>query len=270
MLVDVFGNATELNFFWTQVGSPRGDLRPERRGGAAGIGFELGVPIPGGLTRTLRAKTTRSSKPEGTDCKARYSRGELRQGEPCADTTVVTVKRIRSSRDTSYEEQLKIDKFTWEVPALTLELTGGFSQTGAFVSRRPQNDIRVSLREIPAVSLYVNYSPRLPVIGRAIGTHFGARTGIMSLIGGPSLRRGCERAAQRRSISVWALAGLVTKIHGINVFAEGAYMWRRFNSVDWDTETGLPNLPRSIDFSGPSLTFGIQFRFRQPDDDKSS
>jgi hypothetical protein len=261
MLVDVFGNATQFNFFWTQVGSPRGDLKPERGAGAAGIGFELGVPIPGGANRTLRAKSTRSSKPSGTDCKARYLRGELKQGEPCADTIVVGVKRIRSARDISYEEQVRIDEFAWEVPLLTLELAAGFSQSGAFVSRRPGNDLRVSLREIPAVSLYVNYRPRLPVIGRVIGTHFGARTGIISLIGGRAFG---ENASAR--LSGEAFQFVVTRLHGINVFADGAYMWRHFNSVDWDTEAGLPNLPRSIDFSGPSLTFGVQFRFRQPDD----
>jgi len=54
----------------------------------------------------------------------------------------------------------------------------------------------------------------------------------------------------------------------MNLFAEGAYMWRHFNSVDWDSETGLQNLPRSIDFSGPSLRLGLQFQFRQ--DDKGS
>src|SRR6478609_4289435 len=103
VLADVFGNATQFTFFWTQVGSPRGDFRPERRAGAGGIGFEFGVPIPGGLTSTLRAKTTRSSTPAGSSCKARYSRGELAQGEPCADTTIVTVKRIRSTGPASYE-----------------------------------------------------------------------------------------------------------------------------------------------------------------------
>jgi len=265
-LADVFGNATEFSFFWTQVGSPRGDFRPERSAGAAGLGFELGVPIPGGLTRTLHAKTKRSSKPSGTTCKARYSRGELSQGEPCADTTVVMVKRIRSTHDTSYEEQLKIDKFSWEIPVLTLALAGGFSQAGAFVSRRPQNDIRVSVREIPSVSAYVNYNPRLPVVGRAIGAHLGARTGIISLVGGRAFGADASARLSGETFQVGPVAGIVTRIRSVNAFAEGAYLWRHFNSVDWDSIEGLPNLPRSIDFSGPSLRIGLEFRFRSPDE----
>ena len=266
MLADVFGNATQFTFFWAQVGSPRGDFRPERRAGAGGIGFEFGVPIPGGLTSTLRAKTTRSSKPEGTSCNVRYLRGELAQGEPCADTTIVTVKRIRSTGATSYEEQLNIEKFSWEIPVLTLEISGGFSQAGAFVSRRPQNDIRVSVREIPAVSVSVNYNPRLPVIGRAIGTHFGARTGIISLIGGRAFGADASARLSGETFQFGPLAGIAAKVHGIIVFAEGAYMWRHFTSVDWDSETGLHNLPRSIDFSGSSLRLGLQFQFRKPDE----
>lgn len=266
MLADVFGNATQFSLFWTQVGSPRGDFRPERRAGAGGIGFEFGVPIPGGFTRTLRAKAARSSKPAGTTCQARYSRGELSQGEPCADTTIVTVKRIRSTGSTSYEEQLHIEKFSWEIPVLTLEISGGFSQAGAFVSRRPDNDIRVSVREIPAVSVQVNYNPRLPVVGRAIGTHIGARTGIISLIGGRAFGEDASARLSGETFQFGPLAGIAAKVHGIIVFAEGAYMWRHFNSVDWDSETGLRNLPRSIDFSGSTLRLGLQFQFRKPDE----
>ncbi|HVF39098.1 MAG TPA: hypothetical protein VM939_04295, partial [Gemmatimonadaceae bacterium] len=51
VLTGLLGNATDFNFFWTQVGSPRGDLRPERSSGASGVGFEFAFEIPGSVNR---------------------------------------------------------------------------------------------------------------------------------------------------------------------------------------------------------------------------
>ncbi|MEP6602091.1 MAG: hypothetical protein ABJB49_09835 [Nitrospirota bacterium] len=67
---------------------------------------------------------------------------------------------------------------------------------------------------------------------------------------------------------VVCVAGIVTKLRSVNVFAEGAYMWRNFDSVDWDTND-IRNLPRKINLSGPSLRLGVQFQFKQPEETKS-
>ena len=47
VLTSAFGNATDFNLFLTQVGAPKGVLKPERGSGAAGVGFELAFRVPG-------------------------------------------------------------------------------------------------------------------------------------------------------------------------------------------------------------------------------
>jgi hypothetical protein len=46
VLTGLLGSATDFNFLWTQAGAPKGDLKPERSSGAAGVGFELTFEIP--------------------------------------------------------------------------------------------------------------------------------------------------------------------------------------------------------------------------------
>lgn len=266
VLTGAFGNATDFKLFWTQVGVTNGDFKPERSAGARGIGFEVAFQIPGGINRTLNAPRTRSSQPEGTDCESRFKRGELTQGADCADTTVLSVKRIRARRDTSYEEVLKIDPFAWHVPALTLELAIGFSQTGAYVSRFADNNMRVSLREFPSVSLYANYRPKLPTVGRVLETYLGLRSGLITMIGGQALGGGEGTKLNGETFQIGPVAGISTELRGVNLFVEGAWMSRNFSSVDWDSHDGaLGRLPRSINMSGRSLAVGIQFEFRRPD-----
>lgn len=265
ILGSAFGNATDFSFFWSQAGTPKGGLKPEREAGAAGIGFELAFKIPGGFRRSLTVPDEMSSSPEGKGCAARFARGELRQGATCADTTVTGVKRMRTNGVVTYEEELKIDEFEWEVPLLSLEFAIGFSQTGAYISRRADQDIRVSVRETPEVSLYATYEPRLRIAAKSFRVYGGARSGILSLIGGRAFSDDGSAQLSGETFQIGPVAGIVTKFRGINVFAESAYMWRNFRSVEWDGETGLGNLPRAIDFSGGSLSLGIQFEFRAPD-----
>lgn len=78
-----------------------------------------------------------------------------------------------------------------------------------------------------------------------------------------SPRAGARSSAVKRFRSV-PVAGLVTQFRGINVFAEGAYMWRNFKSVEWDGETAT-NIPHSLDFTGASLSIGLQFEFKTAD-----
>ena len=265
LLADAFGNATDFSFFWTQAGAPTSDLKPERTAGAAGIGFELAFKIPGGFRRSLTVPEEISSTPVGKSCAARFARGELRQGATCADTTVTGVKRTRTNGVVTYEEQLKIDQFDWEVPLLSLEFALGFSQTGAYISRRADRDIRVSLRETPEVSLYATYEPRFRIAGKAFRIYGGGRSGLLSLIGGRAFSDSVTAKLSGETFQIGPVGGIVTKFRGINAFVEGAYMWRNFRSVDWDGETGLGSLPRAINFTGGSVSVGVQFEFRTPD-----
>ena len=262
LLGSAFGNATDFSFLWTQAGAPKGDFKPEREAGATGIGFEVAFKIPGGFRRSLTVPDEMSSTPEGGSCSARFARGELRQGAKCADTTVTSVKRTRTNGVIAYEEELKIDEFEWEVPLLSLEFALGFSQTGAYIARRADRDIRVSLRETPSVSLYATYEPRFRIAGKSFRIYGGARSGLLSLIGGRAFSDSVTTKLSGETFQIGPVAGVVSKFRGINVFVEGAYMWRNFRSVDWDGETGLGNLPRAINFTGGSVAIGVQFEFK--------
>ena len=175
------------------------------------------------------------------------------------------MKRTRTNGVVTYEEEMKIDEFEWEVPLLSTEFALGFSQTGAYVSRRADRDIRVSLREIPSVSLYATYEPRFRMAHKSFRVYGGARSGLVELIGGRAFGDSVTAKLSGETFQIGPVAGVVTKFRGINVFVEGAYMWRNFRSVDWDGETGLGSLPRAIDFTGGSVSVGVQFEFRTPD-----
>jgi hypothetical protein len=264
VLTGLLGSATDFNFFWTQAGAPKGELKPERNSGAAGVGFELTFEIPGGFSRERTAPKTRSSNPAGKSCEARFARGELRQGAACADTTVKSVKRTRPGGGVAvYEEELDIQEFDWKEPVVSFEFAAGFSQTGTYVSRTSINDIRVSLREAPSVSLYANYEPGLSLPGGSLATYFGARSGLISLVGGAAFTESDNRKFTGETFQVGPVAGLVTEFRGINFFVEGAYMWRDFKGVGWEGDAPLGALPRRIDLTGPSLAIGIQFQVRK-------
>jgi hypothetical protein len=70
-LAGLAGNATELNFYGTQVSAAKGDLKSERRGGARGLGFEFSFDVPGGITRRIKGRETAATPKLKTDCESR-------------------------------------------------------------------------------------------------------------------------------------------------------------------------------------------------------
>ncbi|MEO5588326.1 MAG: hypothetical protein ABIS03_01980, partial [Gemmatimonadaceae bacterium] len=162
-------------------------------------------------------------------------------------------------------EELSIKAFEWTEPIAYFELAVGFSQAGAYVSRNPGNDVRVSVREAPSVSVYANYQPNLPVIGELLGGYLGARSGIISLIGGRAFSGSETRSFAGDTFQFGPLAGIVVNLPRVNLFVEGAYMWRDFKSVEWDGDAPLGTLPRRINLTGPALSVGAQFKFRKGD-----
>jgi hypothetical protein len=263
-LAGLAGNATELNFYGTQVSAANGDLKAERSGGARGLGFELSFEVPGGITRRVKGHQPAAAPKLETDCESRVERGLPDKAE-CSDTTVKSVKRTKTISGVQYEEELEITDFEWEEEIVSFEFAVGFSQTGAFVSRHADSDLRVSIREIPSVSLYANFAPPLPAIGDLVGVYFGMRSGIISLVGGRSYSANGLRKFGGETFQLGPVVGLVTELAGLNLFAEGSYMWRDLKSIDWDGDAALGSLPRRVNLSGAALAVGIQFQFKDPD-----
>lgn len=259
-------NATDFNFFWTMVGIREGTLKPERGSAASGVGFELAFDIPGGIGRK-RTVPNAKAKPARTQgraeslktCEARFKRGELDAGQECADTTYKILKRTRVSREATYEEEPEVEEFEWEPAAVTFEVAVGFSQTGAFVPREGTDDMRVSIREAPTVSLYGNF----PLSKERLAGYFGARTGLVQLAGGRAYSSdGIPIEFDGSTFQLGGVLGAVFEIAGLNFFAEGSYMLRDIKSIEWTSDTSIGTLPRSANLGGPSFAFGVQFRFK--------
>ncbi len=264
-LAGLLGNATDFNFFWTASGAPRGALKPENERGASGLGFELSFGIPGGTSRVKLLPQAADRSAQGSSCNARFERRELRQDEDCADTARTLVKRDSTRAAVTYQHDVKVRQFSWREPVYSFEVAVGFTQTGAFVSRVPENDIRVSLREAPSVSIYVNRDARPPLLSLLpvnYGIYFGARSGVISLNAGRAYTDTSVTSFTGETFQLGAVAGLVAEFGGVNFFAEGSYMWRDFKSVEWDRTSGLGTLPRRVDLSGASLAFGMQLRLK--------
>lgn len=264
-LSGLLGNATDFNFFWAQSGAPRGELIPERGAGAAGVGFELSFAIPGAWTRRRRPAPTPDLSAKGTSCDARFRRRELVTTEECSDTTWNSLQRDSARTGISYKQEQSIKQFRLSEDVFTFELAVGFSQTGAFVSRRSENDVRVSLREAPSVSVYATYEPGLFSLSTVNFTgYFGGRSGLISLNAGRAFTDSSITKFSGETFQIGPVVGLVAKVNGINLFAEGAYLWRDFKSVEWERDTGLGTLPRRIDLSGYALALGAQFELADP------
>ncbi|HVF38491.1 MAG TPA: hypothetical protein VM939_01235 [Gemmatimonadaceae bacterium] len=204
---------------------------------------------------------------------ARFERGALAQDAPCADTTVARVSRTRlpaargrPARDSLIVEEIEIDEFSWEEPLLTFELAVGFSQSGAFVSRRQDSDIRLAVREAPFVSLYVNYEPGLPPFRNRLSGYFGARSGVVSLVGARVYNGESSSEFDGETFQVGPVGGMVFEVKGFNFFVEGAYMFRDMKTLEWEGDIVPAGLPRRLNLTGPSLAVGVQFRFNNADD----
>ncbi len=259
-LTGLLGSATDFDFFGTWVGVPRGDLKPERGGRVAGVGFELAFDIPGGIGRKRIVPKVKSDTPRGTDCESRFQRGELKQDQACQDVDYKVVKRIRARRDTTYEEEAKVEVFKWNEPIVSFELAIGFSQSGALVARESTTQMRASVREAPSVSLYGNVGTGL------LAGYFGARTGLVSLVGGRAYIDETAVPFEGSTFQIGPVLGGVVDFRGLSFFAEGAYMWRDIKSIEWDSDAQVGAAPpRSANLSGPSFSLGVQFKFRDAD-----
>jgi len=268
ILSDLADNATDLAFYMTRVGLDKGALKPERGSTAGGLGFELAFEIPGaGIPRKRTSKKVASTKKTPItklSCEMKFDRGLLEQDEDCADTTYKIVKRTRPTSTGEYEEEPEIEEFEWSENVVTFEVAIGFSQAGAFVSRRGEHDLRASIREIPSVSLYGNFDVKGDLAG-----YFGARTGWVQLVGGRAYpTTGAPIKFDGSTFQIGGVLGAVVEIFGLNFFGEGGYTLRNVKAIEWDTESSIGTLPREMNLRGANFAFGVQFQFKDKEEKK--
>jgi len=138
------------------------------------------------------------------------------------------------------------------VDVWTFELGLGYGQTSGFDAREPTIEMKGSIRDLPAVSLYASYD--------ASGTYFGLRSGLMELSGLQVIDEGgTAYKGSGKSFMAGLLVGQAWSVAGLNLFVEASYLVRDFPSVEWASSTPPPGTPRSMDLSGWSLGGGVQF-----------
>jgi hypothetical protein len=172
-------------------------------------------------------------------------------------TEMVVVKSDDGSEDTTYVYEVR------PTPAPTapteaiwyFEMGFGYGQMSGFESSDPSLDLRGTIRDLPAVSLYASYEPW--------GAYVGLRTGYQKL---QSLQvfdeNGVSFKGRAENFFAGALVGYAKEFAGLNLFVETAVGLRDFTSVEWSGPIGTPplaTLPRALAVSAWTVGTGVQF-----------
>jgi len=138
----------------------------------------------------------------------------------------------------------------------TVELGIGYGQVSGFHLADPGLELRGSIRDLPAATVYASYEPW--------ATYFGLRTGFMRTKSLQVIDRGSGDTFTGNS-EAFLLGGLVGYAWSIGdfwAFAETAYTLRYFPSVEWNAGSLPGGVPSDMRLSGWTITTGIQFPIR--------
>ena len=193
---------------------------------------------------------------------------------PRVDTTwvesqkTVTVRQGRADTVTTLamHEEEKADS-SWSI---LVELALGYSQFSGFRSADERYDLRGTVREQPSLAFYGSLNG--PGILQHLSPYVGVRSGLIRLSDVQLFTPadGDETTAFTGSAEVFQVGGAVgiaAEAGPVSLFVEGQLNLRRFPSIDWTAGEGgtLPGfLPRALDFSGPSISVGLQIHIREP------
>jgi hypothetical protein len=190
--------------------------------------------------------------------------------QPPADTVwvpsgkTVTVRQGRPDTVTTLERE--------EVPPaggyrVLIELGLGYSQFSGFTSTDERFELRGTIREEPSLAFYASLEG--PGIFQHVNPYAGIRTGLIRLGGVQAFTpEGDSTTAYVGTAEAFQVGGALGVSAGTDVaslFLEAQLNLRRFTSVDWTAGAGgtIPAfLPRGLDFSGPSLSLGVQIHIR--------
>ncbi|HEX9936408.1 MAG TPA: hypothetical protein VGB15_04775, partial [Longimicrobium sp.] len=210
-------------------------------------------------------------KKNGYGVEVLWTIGRLPLTKSTTTTKWVPVERTTTTAGERTETTVKeVQKETRESTySVALELALGYSQFSGFQSADTLFEISGTVREIPSIAVYGTFEGPL---FKYVQPYVGVRSGLIQLKG-VQLRA----PAAGDSTSVYSGTGEVFQIGGVlgltaggdrlSAFLEGALNLRRFSSVQWNAGAGARQpdyFPTSLDFSGPSLSFGIQIHIRDP------
>jgi hypothetical protein len=192
--------------------------------------------------------------------------------QPAIDTTwvpsgkTVTVRGGRPDTVTT----LAMEETETGAPGyrVLIELGLGYSQFSGFTSADERFDLRGTIREQPSIAFYASLEG--PGIFQHVNPYVGVRSGLIRLSDVQVFTPpdGEETTSYRGSGEVFQVGGALGVSAGSDVaslFLEAQLNLRRFNSVDWTGGAGgaIPGyLPRGLDFTGPSVSLGVQLHLR--------
>ena len=183
--------------------------------------------------------------------------------EPPADSVRITWSRMEVLRseegvDTTY--YYDVEEINPPPPPTrtlwTVEMGIGYSQLSGFDLADRSLQLRGSVRDLPAASVYASYEPW--------STYFGVRTGFMKTKGLQvfDLDTGDSFSGDSEAFLAAALLGYAWSIGDFWAFTETAYTVRYFPSVEWKGGALPPGVPTDLQLSGWSVSAGIQFSIR--------
>lgn len=239
----LLGSITDVGVFYTCWNTRSGVEETEDcPGGTNGYGFEIlwgmrPIHIAG-----------RQTKPDSWKV---IQKQERQDGGPVTSTTF-TYQRVEGTSTS-----------TW---AILPELALGYSQFSGFGSTDSTYELRGTVRELPAVTLYGTVQG--PGILKIVAPYLGLRTGLIQLqntqvIDSLDSKTAVAYTGTATAFQVGGAVGLAIGIGPINLTTEAAYHIRRFPSVHWGASVPA-RIPRSLDFSGPAFTIGLQVGLREP------
>jgi hypothetical protein len=257
VLENLFKNFTDVNLYWINggfanrppalTGGGAGD--PAKAWGLNGLGFEASFQVGEYWPKTR--------PPERKRCDS-----------ACVDTVSI---KVQGSKEPPTTYTLTPKKRTGcEDCRLSAGLAVGYSEVRGFESILPGVDIRGSLRELPAISLYVTYLTE----GR-VAPYFGVRTGLAQLnnfrayvsTDGASDQ---TFGAGATTFELGLALGGILDVGAVTLFAEPSFTYRKFSSLDWSNINGnvADALPRSLDFSTYNILLGAQVELGIPSSGK--
>jgi len=140
-----------------------------------------------------------------------------------------------------------------------LELGLGTGFLRGFEATEPTLDLRGSLRSFPALTAYLSL-PEEWGLGIA-EPYAGASFGLSALWNARGYdAAGLEYEVEAETIEYGVSAGLYL-VRPSGLFIEGAYRWRRFESLDWEFPDAAGSVlpagwPRDLDLSGWVVSLG--------------
>ena len=165
-------------------------------------------------------------------------------------------------------DSIWVDTVKAQTRSLELEVALGYSQFSGFRSKAPNIELRGAVREFPSVAVYGSFQfTDIPFPLNHFSPYFGIKSGFIELTNVQALIAGTgdtlnAYSATAKAFQLGGVYGLVASVGDrLHFFVEQAQHIRRLPNVSWDGPVKGKNpasLPRAFDFSGPTLSFGLQ------------